>query len=273
MQSSYSESDAARTVNELGAAHGEDLAARVYTSQLVGRDPALVLHGGGNTSVKTERRDLFGKPTPVLCVKASGGDLATIGPEGFAACRMDGLLRCLEAPSMTDEEMVLQLRSQLVRPDMPTPSVEALLHALIPGKFVDHTHADAVLAVLDQPRSEALAREVWGDDVIFVPYTMPGFVLAKRVFELWANRTGEPDSVMVLDKHGIFTWGETARESYERMIAAVSKAEAWLVAQSSTGSTGASADASPTSAPASARLAKARDRFAALGPEIGRAHV
>jgi rhamnulose-1-phosphate aldolase/alcohol dehydrogenase len=225
MRSRYDAAEAARLVHELGDRWGEDLALRVYTSRLLGSDPSLVLHGGGNTSVKTVRRELTGEPVEVLHVKGSGGDLARIGPEGFPACRLVPL-RCLcRLESLSDEEMVRALRSQMLDPTSPTPSVEALLHAFLPGKFVDHTHADAVLALQDQPRAAGIAAEVWGDRYLFVPYVMPGFVLARRVVELGGDRPGLEG--MILGQHGIFTWGETAQESYERMIAGVSAAEAW----------------------------------------------
>lgn len=230
MESRYRAVEAQRFVEDYGARYGHDLALRVYTSRLLGSDPSLVLHGGGNTSVKTRVEELLGGQTEVLCVKGSGWDLATIEPRGLPACRLAHLVRCCDAPAMTDEQMVAQLRGQLVDPEGPTPSVEALLHAFLPAKFVDHTHADAVLALVDQPGSEALVREVLGDRALFIPYVMPGFVLAKRVAEIWRARpasAGEP-TCMVLDKHGIFTWGATALESYERMIACVTRAERWL---------------------------------------------
>lgn len=254
MDSLYDAAEAQRHLDHYGPRHGEDLALRVYTSRLLGRSPALVLHGGGNTSVKSRVMELLGDVTEVLYVKGSGSDLASIEPRGFPACRLAHLRRCCERASMTDEEMVAQLRGQMIDPSSPTPSVEALLHAYLPGKFIDHTHADAVLSVVDQPRSAELVREVWGDRAIFVPYVMPGFVLARRVAEIWRARAAGPDSrrsappstprgplsgeptLMILDKHGIFTWGETARESYERMIRAVTRAEEWLRDQRDTAS-------------------------------------
>ncbi len=229
MQSHYDPAEAQRTLDRYAREHGEDLALRVYTSRLLGSDPALVLHGGGNTSVKSRVTELLGDVTDVLFVKGSGSDLASIEPRGFPACRLAHLRRCCERPSMTDEEMVAQLRGQMIDPSSPTPSVEALLHAYLPAKFIDHTHADAVLAVVDQPDSAARARDIWGPRVLFVPYVMPGFGLARRVAELWRGRPkGDEPTVMILDKHGIFTWGATAKESYERMIEAVSAAEEWL---------------------------------------------
>jgi rhamnose utilization protein RhaD (predicted bifunctional aldolase and dehydrogenase)/NAD(P)-dependent dehydrogenase (short-subunit alcohol dehydrogenase family) len=229
MQSLYDPADAQRALDLHAPVHGEDLALRVYTSRLLGQDPSLVLHGGGNTSVKSWVTELLGDVTEVLYIKGSGADLADIEPRGFPGCRLAHLRRCCERPSMTDEQMVAQLRGQMIDPASPTPSVEALLHAYLPAKFVDHTHADAVLSILDQPDSTDHAREVWGPGVLFVPYVMPGFALARRVAELWRGRSAdETPTLMILDKHGIFTWGATAQESYARMIAAVTAAEEWI---------------------------------------------
>lgn len=232
MQSHYRAADAAQFVEKYAPRWGEDLAMRVYTSRLLGQCPELVLHGGGNTSVKTVVTELVGDATEVLYVKGSGWDLGKIEPEGFPACRIAPLRRLCELPTMTDEQMTAQLRSQMLDPNSPAPSVETLLHAFLPAKFVDHTHADAVLAVVDQPDSATLVREVFGERAMFVPYVMPGFVLARKVVDLWRaykQRTGREPSAIILDKHGIFTWGETAMDSYERMIAFVTRAERWLV--------------------------------------------
>jgi rhamnose utilization protein RhaD (predicted bifunctional aldolase and dehydrogenase)/NAD(P)-dependent dehydrogenase (short-subunit alcohol dehydrogenase family) len=202
---------------------GRDLALRVYTSRLLGCDPKLVLHGGGNTSVKTVVADFFGEPAEVLCVKGSGRDMATIEPDGLPAARLAPLrkLRCREA--LSDEEMVRVLRSSLIDPAAPTPSVETLLHAFLPHKFVDHTHSTAVLSLADQPDAAERCAEVYGSRLGLVPYIMPGFPLAQKAAEIFeAYREVEG---LVLLKHGIFTFGETAREAYERMITAVSQAE------------------------------------------------
>ena len=227
MESLYDEEEAAEHVQRYAKRWGEDLALRVYTSRLLGGDASLVLHGGGNTSVKSKVTELLGDATDVLYVKGSGSDLATIEPAQFPACRMRHLLRMCELPAMTDEQMVAELRGNMIDPASPTPSVEALLHAYLPAKFVDHAHADAVLSLVDQPNSAELVREVYGDEALFVPYVMPGFLLARRVAELWsaAAAKGKTHRLMILDKHGLFTWGDTARDSYEQMIAAVRLAE------------------------------------------------
>ena len=208
------------------AACGPDLLTqRIYSSRLLGRDPALVLHGGGNTSVKATIPDFFGDPTPVLYIKGSGGDLATLGPEGFPAVKLDTLLRLADLPTLTDESMVRQQRRAMLDPTGPNPSIEAIVHAVLPHRFVDHTHADAVIALTNQPHGAALVRETWGPRVIVVPYVMPGFFLAKAIQELTAHADWSTVEGLILMHHGIFTFGATAEESYHRMISLVTEAE------------------------------------------------
>ena len=205
---------------------GDDvLALRVYSSRLLGAEPDLVLHGGGNTSVKDRRPDFFGGETDVIFVKGSGWDLATIEASGFAPVRMAPLLKMAELAELSDTDMVREQRAAMTDPDAPTPSIEAILHALIPGKFVDHTHADAVVALTNTPDGEQRVRDLYGERVLVVPYVMPGFVLAKTIHEMtrgidWTSLDG-----MVLMSHGIFTWGEDAKSSYDQMIDLVTKAE------------------------------------------------
>src|ERR1700710_2286131 len=222
MQSAWSDRDADAAMARY-ASHGRDWALRVYTTRLLGQDPRLVLHGGGNTSVKTEINDLNGDAVEVLCVKGSGWDMGTIEPAGLPAVRLAPLLKLRERVALSDEEMVRLQRANLIDPAAPNPSVEALLHAFIPHKFIDHTHSTAVLALTDQPDGEALCREVFGARVGYVPYVMPGFGLAKaaaQVFDADPSIEG-----LILVKHGIFSFGADARQSYERMIALVSLAE------------------------------------------------
>ncbi|MFQ5689181.1 MAG: bifunctional aldolase/short-chain dehydrogenase [Gemmatimonadota bacterium] len=224
MQSRWSDEEAGRTV-ERHAVTGvnEDLALRVYTTRLLGSEPPLVLHGGGNTSVKSRLTDITGRELDVLFVKGSGWDMGTIEPPGLPAVRLDGLLELAAVERMSDEEMVKLLRRNLLDPASPTPSVETLLHAWLPHKFIDHTHANAVVALTDQPDGESLCREVYGDRMAIVPYVMPGFDLARTAREVME---AHPDAEgMILLKHGIFTFGATAREAYERMIEGVSLAE------------------------------------------------
>ena len=228
MQSAWTDRDADAAVARY-AGLGRDLALRVYTTRLLGQDARLVLHGGGNTSVKTRVTDLNGEDAEVLCVKGSGWDMGTIEPAGLPAVRLVPLLKLRARETLSDEEMVRLQRANLIDPAAPNPSVEALLHAFIPHKFVDHTHSTAVLALTDQPDGEALCREVYGKRVGYVPYVMPGFGLAKaaaQVFDADPSVEG-----LILVKHGIFTFGADAREAYERMIALVTLAEERLAGQ------------------------------------------
>jgi rhamnose utilization protein RhaD (predicted bifunctional aldolase and dehydrogenase)/NAD(P)-dependent dehydrogenase (short-subunit alcohol dehydrogenase family) len=225
MQSAWIDRDADETIARY-ASLGRDVALRVYTTRLLGQDPRLVLHGGGNTSVKTRLSDLNGEDVEVLCVKGSGWDMGAIEPAGLPAVRLAPLLKLRERETLTDEEMVRLQRANLVDPSAPNPSVEALLHAFLPHKFVDHTHSTAVLALTDQPDGEALCREVFGTRVGYVPYVMPGFGLAKAAAAVFdADPTVEG---LVLVKHGIFSFGADARQAYERMIALVALAESRL---------------------------------------------
>ena len=202
---------------------GKDLALRVYTSRLLGGDARLVLHGGGNTSVKTRMKDITGVRREVLCVKGSGWDLGDIEPRGLPALRLDDLLALRPLERLGDEDMVSFQRGCLLDATSPNPSVETLLHAFLPHKFIDHTHSTAVLAITDQPDGAALSAEVFGDRAALVPYVMPGFALAKKAAEVYE---ANPDvEGLILLKHGIFSFGETARQAYERMISLVTLAE------------------------------------------------
>jgi rhamnose utilization protein RhaD (predicted bifunctional aldolase and dehydrogenase)/NAD(P)-dependent dehydrogenase (short-subunit alcohol dehydrogenase family) len=203
-----------------------DLALRVYTTRLLGGDPRLVLHGGGNTSVKLRLPDLMGREVDMLCVKGSGADMAVIEPAGLPAVRLAELRMLLERDAMSDEEMVRAQRANLLDPMAPNPSVETLLHAFIPQRFVDHTHATAVLSLIDQPDGEARAAELYDGRMGIVPYIMPGFGLAKEAARAFAAAPGAIG--LILHKHGIFTFADTARDAYERMIEMVSLAEAAL---------------------------------------------
>jgi rhamnose utilization protein RhaD (predicted bifunctional aldolase and dehydrogenase)/NAD(P)-dependent dehydrogenase (short-subunit alcohol dehydrogenase family) len=224
MQSRWSDADARRAVETFGA-HGasEALALRVYTTRLLGSDPALVLHGGGNTSLKTEMADMLGERHAVLCVKGSGRDMATIDPSGLAAVQLEPLRKLRQRADLSDEAMTRVQRSYLLDPAAPRPSVEMLLHAFMPHAFVDHTHANAVLSLVDQPDGAELARDVYGARLGLVPYHRPGFGLAKAAADVFDADTKVEG--LILDKHGIFTFGASAREAYERMIEMVSLAE------------------------------------------------
>src|SRR5579863_7067089 len=184
MRSQWSDGDAAAIVARCGAV-GRDLALRVYTSRLLGGDPRLVLHGGGNTSVKTVLPDLLGEPAPVLCVKGSGWDMANIEPPGLPAVRLAPIQKLRAREALSDEDMVKIQRANLLDPGAPNPSVETLLHAFLPHKFVDHTHATAVLSLVDQPDAAERLADLYGPRVGIVPYIMPGFLLARAAAEVF----------------------------------------------------------------------------------------
>jgi rhamnose utilization protein RhaD (predicted bifunctional aldolase and dehydrogenase)/NAD(P)-dependent dehydrogenase (short-subunit alcohol dehydrogenase family) len=203
-----------------------DLSLRIYTTRLLGRDPKLVLHGGGNTSLKAKMSDLLGKEVEVVRVKASGADMASIGPADFPALRLEPMRELRALAMIGDEELLGIERANLIDPRAPNPSVEVMLHAFLPHKFIDHTHATAVLSVIDQTRGEQICAEVFGDRMAFVPYLMPGFGLAKKAIEVF-ERTPACEG-LILSKHGLVTFGETAREAYERTIAVVSRAEDFI---------------------------------------------
>ncbi len=205
-----------------------DLGKRVYTSRLLGENPELVLHGGGNTSVKVKEKDFFGDAVEVIYVKGSGWDLGTIEKEGFAPVRMETLLRMAELDSLSDSEMVKQQRAAMLDPAAPNPSIEAILHAVIPQKFVDHTHSNAVIALTNHKNGKQTIEDVYGDRVLVIPYVMPGFDLAKQVAKQLATVDPMKLDGMILMNHGIFTMHDNAQKSYELMIELVTLAEIHL---------------------------------------------
>src|SRR5438105_11299344 len=228
MESRWSDREAAETVERFAPRWGEDLALRVYTSRLIGRDPDLVMHGGGNTSMKGSVTTLVGDRVEALFVKGSGWDLDSIEPPGLPAVDLAHLRRLRALAALSDEEMVNQLRTGLFDAGAPNPSVEPLLHAFLPHRFIDHTHADIALVLTNQPRAdaEAMVRDAFGARWAVVPYVMPGFVLAKlaaKVFERDPAVEG-----LVLLNHGLFTFADDARTAYERMIGGVDRAERFV---------------------------------------------
>src|SRR6266550_1216796 len=230
MKSRWSDADAADFVTryaEKGVS--ADLAIRTYTTRLLGSDPRLVLHGGGNTSVKTTAKDLLGEEVEVICVKGSGWDMGAIEPAGLPAVRLEPLRKLRKLDKLSDEDMVNFQRINLLDSSAPNPSVETLLHAFLPHKFIDHVHSTAVLALTDQPDNKALVQEVYGDRVAYVPYTIPGFALAKSVADVFDKNPGVEG--LVLLQHGIFTVGESAQQAYGRMIEFVTLAEERLTRQ------------------------------------------
>jgi rhamnose utilization protein RhaD (predicted bifunctional aldolase and dehydrogenase)/NAD(P)-dependent dehydrogenase (short-subunit alcohol dehydrogenase family) len=223
MKSLWNDTEAQQFKGELGA--------RVYTSRLLGRDKSLVLHGGGNTSVKIREQNLIGEAEDILYVKGSGWDLETIEEAGFSPVRMTHLLKLARLEALSDPQMVNELQTHLTRASAPAPSVETILHAILPYKYVDHTHADAVLAVTNTRSGEARIREIYGAKVVVIPYVMPGFDLARLCAERFPAEA-TPDTIgMVLMNHGVFSFGRSARESYERMIALVQMAEDYLAGE------------------------------------------
>lgn len=257
MQSRWSETEAAAFAARARAAQEpEALGLRVYSSRLIGQDPDLVLHGGGNTSVKIDHPG-----GTVIHVKGSGWDLGDIESPGLPAMHLAPLLTARDVDWMSDIDMVAFLRAHLLDPAAPNPSIEALLHAFLPFAFVDHTHASAVLALADQDGMGPLVDRIYGGRVGFVPYVMPGFDLSQacdRVFR--ANPQVEG---LWLEKHGLFTFADTARESYERMIRFVSIAEDEIRAQG-----GEIGQPEATTAPDDADFA-ARLRDALAGGALG----
>ena len=212
------------------AACNTPLELRAYTSRLLGQSDDLVLHGGGNTSVKDTVTDIFGDEQEILFVKGSGHDLKTIGTDGFAPSRLGYLQQLAELDALSDTDMMRELKCSMIDPSAPAPSVEAILHAVIPHKYVDHTHTDAVVTLSNAAGGEQRIRDVYGDDILVLDYVMPGFILAKQVYEAtrdinWADYRG-----IILLHHGVFTFSGDARASYEEMIRIVSQAEEYLAA-------------------------------------------
>jgi rhamnose utilization protein RhaD (predicted bifunctional aldolase and dehydrogenase) len=224
MQSRWIDRDAEATVDRHAAAGiPRELALRVYSTRLLGRDPRLVLHGGGNTSVKMRMRDLVGDEIEAMYIKGTGADMAAIEPAGMPAVRLATLRGLRTFGDLPDEDMARVQRASLIDPMAPNPSLELLLHAFVPHAFVDHTHANAVLSLIDQPDGAQRVTEVYDARIGLVPYVRPGFGLAKAAASVFdANPAVEG---LILDKHGVFTFGATAREAYERMIATVSRGE------------------------------------------------
>jgi rhamnose utilization protein RhaD (predicted bifunctional aldolase and dehydrogenase)/NAD(P)-dependent dehydrogenase (short-subunit alcohol dehydrogenase family) len=201
----------------------------VYLSNLIGSDLSLVQPGGGNTSVKLSEPDLFQCEVPALVVKGSGTDLRTVGPAGFTHLYVDRLALLRERESMSDEEMMAAMRASMLFPDSnPVPSVETPLHALLPTRFVAHTHDVATLSLTDTPNAEENVRRVFGPEVAYLEYARPGFPLAKRLAQVYAEGPPKGAIALVLEKHGLAVWGETARQCYGNLRAVIGQAEAFV---------------------------------------------
>lgn len=212
--------------------YSDELGLRVYTSRLLGRDTTLVLHGGGNTSVKITQKNIVGEDVDLLYVKGSGWDLETIDRPGFPAVKLDHLIKLAKLESLSDPQMVNELRTHMTDAAAPTPSVEAILHATLPYKFVDHTHADALVTITNTPNGLQKIKQLYGDSVVIVPYIMPGFDLARLCAIEFEKQRNVNTIGMVLMNHGIFSFADDAKESYERMIKLVEMAEDYIKSQS-----------------------------------------
>lgn len=220
MQSRWNDLEASKFQSDL-------LSLRAYSSRLLGQEASLVQHGGGNTSVKVPRKNLFGEIEEILFVKGSGWDLSSIEPQGFAPVKMSTLLRMAELDTLNDTDMVREQRAAMINPSAPTPSVEAILHAIIPFQFVDHTHSDAVVTITNTSKGPDLARGLFRK-MLILPYVMPGFVLARQIFEATRDLDWNEIEGIVLLNHGVFTFHHEARVAYETMIRTVTIAEDFL---------------------------------------------
>ena len=225
MENKWNDSDAKAAIEKYSDV-AEDIALRVYTSRLIGADPSLVLHGGGNTSVKSRTRNKVNEEVDVLYVKGSGWDLDTLEPPGLPGVLLDHLQKLRSLDRLSDEEMVNEQRTHLLDASSPNPSVETLLHAFLPHKFIDHSHADASLVIANQPDAEKICREIYGDRIGIVSYIMPGFALAKASAEVYEKNLHVEGLLLI--NHGLFTFGNTAKESYDRHIHAVTLAEEYI---------------------------------------------
>ncbi|MFQ5430919.1 MAG: bifunctional aldolase/short-chain dehydrogenase [Nitrospinota bacterium] len=226
MKNRWSDSGAAEFIKKYRQKAGKEIALRAYSSRLIGAEPALVLHGGGNTSVKSVYNNVLGQSVESVYVKASGYDLAHIVPEGFCGLDLDYIKSLRVLHKLSIEAMADEMRTHLLNAHSATPSIEGLMHAFIPKKFIDHTHADAILALTNRKGGEKAVRDALGKDVVVIDYVIPGFELAKAVadaFDESPNAKG-----IVLMKHGLVTWGDSGKESYEATIKLVTKAEKYL---------------------------------------------
>lgn len=205
---------------------GRELALRTYTSRLIGEERKLVLHGGGNTSVKSAFANVLGQRIPALFVKASGHDLAAIEPDGHVGLTLEYLRKLRMLDALPDDAMVNELLTHRLVAGTASPSIETLLHAFISATCIDHTHADAILSLTNRCHGSGIVRDALGDDVIVLDYVRPGFSLAKAAADAYDDA---PDAAgMVLMKHGLLTWDDDARASYEKTVALVTRAEEYL---------------------------------------------
>ncbi len=256
MQSRWLQEEADQFLSEYGTEWGEDLALRTYSARLLGADSNLVLHGGGNTSVKTLYTNLLGELIPAIFVKGSGHDLATIEPSGHAGLELDHLLRLRKLRELNDDAMVKEIRSRLLDYRSPNPSIETLVHAFLPAKFIDHTHADAILGLTNQVEGRELVKAAFGDEVVIIDYVKPGFDLARATVEAAEALPEAKAAVWML--HGLVTWGETAGEAYETTIRLVTRAEEFLAQRQD----------SPLQIAVSTEIDKAKARWNDVAPTL-----
>jgi rhamnose utilization protein RhaD (predicted bifunctional aldolase and dehydrogenase)/NAD(P)-dependent dehydrogenase (short-subunit alcohol dehydrogenase family) len=257
MLNRWSDQDAARVIAQYATRWGDALALRTYTSRLLGAEPSLVLHGGGNASVKGPWRTVLGEQVPAVFVKASGFNMASIEPDGHPALDLDALLKLRALEDMADDAMVNEVRRALFDTRSPNPSIETLVHAFLPGVFIDHTHADAILTLTNQRDGAALVRDALGDAAAVLFYEEPGFRLAKAAAAAAGAAPGT--RCLVLMKHGLITWGESARSSYEHHVEIVTRAEAFAAGRARRGAT--------VTVPAGA-VSAAWERLASIAPML-----
>lgn len=254
MQNRWRENEATQFIANYAGRWGQDLALRTYASRLLGAEEALVLHGGGNTSVKGTYTNILGERIPAIYVKASGHDMAAIEPAGHPGLDLAHLRKLRALPELSDELMLQEFRAHLLDPRAPNPSLETLAHAFLPAKYIDHTHADAILALTNQVHGDKLVKQALGDEVIVLEYVRPGFQLAKAAAAAFDRNPGA--KAMVWLRHGLVTWGETARESYDAMIELVTRAEEFLAKRA----------AKPLVVKVSTPLATAQERLPRVAP-------
>jgi len=224
MKSKWNEKEARKFIKEYNKKGvSRELALRIYTTRLLGNNSQLVLHGGGNTSLKLSLKNSFGKKENIIFVKGSGKDMSNIDIDGFPALELDNLIKLKKLKKISDFQMVNYQKKYMIDTTFPNASVETLLHSFLPHKYVDHTHSNAILSLIDQPMDKNICKKIFGENLAIVPYIMPGFKLAKKSSEVFKKNPKVKG--LILLNHGIFTFGNTAKQSYERMIKFVSVAE------------------------------------------------
>jgi rhamnose utilization protein RhaD (predicted bifunctional aldolase and dehydrogenase)/NAD(P)-dependent dehydrogenase (short-subunit alcohol dehydrogenase family) len=246
------------------AAFGGPIGECVYCTRLIGADPALVLHGGGNSSVKAPVTDVAGHTVDAIHVKGSGWDMATIQAAGLTPLRLASLHDLLGLAELSDPDMVRGLGAAKLDPGAPNPSVESLLHAYLPHRAVQHSHADTIINLTNLADGDAVVREVFGDRVVVVPYVMPGFDLARKVREVWPSQSHAGTIGMVLLNHGLFTFGDDSATAYRRHVELISAAETWLEANAPV------APEAPPAAPARPAMAELAELRRLMSEVAGR---